>query len=150
MEYIPIIFVHNCHDTILFISRRILLLFRNLWDIIINLIVIHLLLRLHLWNHLFLRQTLSFVLTLSNYRPPCYHYLHVTHYPGLQSASRHSFNIGQLAIYWEIVFWRWRTYVYTSSRTSVNIASTRGGYSCCPYFVLCCWISCHPAVHTVV
>ena len=41
LEYIPIIFVHNFHIKILFISRRILLLFRTILAIIIDLIVVY-------------------------------------------------------------------------------------------------------------
>ena len=41
-------------------------------------------------------------------------------------------HIVQVAIYWAIVFWRWRTYVSTSSRTVTVITSVNGGYSHIP------------------
>ena len=76
---------------------------------------------------------LSAVLTLYNYMYPCYHHSHVNHAPEFQISSRHSFNIWRVTIYWAMVFWRQREYVYTPSRTSSIIASTRWGYFYQPY-----------------
>ena len=78
---------------------------------------------------------LSAVLTLYKYMYPCYHHSHVNHAPKFQNSSRHSFNIWRVTIYWAMVFWRQREYVYTSSRTSSIIASTRWGYSYQPYYL---------------
>ena len=57
------------------------------------------------------------------------HHLLVTLSPVSRSTARHSSSIGQVAIYWVVVFWRLRIYFSISSNSTAVIAASRGRYS---------------------
>ena len=57
----------------------------------------------------------------------------VTCDPGRRCSARHSSSIGRITIYWMILFWRRRTCVSLSSRTTYSIDVSKVGYSRHPF-----------------
>ena len=62
----------------------------------------------------------------------CSHHCHDNSDPGCRSTARHISSIGKVAIYWEIVYWRRRTYVSTSYIPTSDIAESRGDITTLP------------------
>ena len=58
----------------------------------------------------------------------CFKHCCVTRFTVPRSPNRHRSIIGWVAMYWDMVFWRWRTYISTSSITDASTASSKGGY----------------------
>ena len=60
--------------------------------------------------------------------PLCSHHHRFFLAPVRRPAAIHNSSIGQVAIYWVVLFWRRSTYVSTFCNTTATIAVSRGGY----------------------
>ena len=79
----------------------------------------------------------STVIVSTSSRPSCSHHFHVTRATGILDVSRHSSSIFRILMYWDMVFWKWITYLSTSYSPVSAITTSTCRYTYLPVISLC-------------